>query len=176
MFDAPPLALTSQIGYAPYAGIGSRETPEEVCHYMSEFAKHADSLGYTVRSGGAAGADEAFEVVDAKEIYLPYKGFNKKEGILPGDFDIAKAEEIASRYHPAWPYLKPYQKAFHTRNSCQMFGRNLVAPSIFVICWTKNGKVDGGTGQALRIAIDNNIPIYNLAIEEDLNNILEILK
>ena len=44
-----------------YAGIGSRETPKVVCDMMYKIgAAHAD-LGLTLRSGGAIGADIAFE-------------------------------------------------------------------------------------------------------------------
>jgi predicted Rossmann fold nucleotide-binding protein DprA/Smf involved in DNA uptake len=44
-----------------YAGVGSRETPAHVCKQMTELAKRLESFGLTLRSGGAKGADKAFE-------------------------------------------------------------------------------------------------------------------
>jgi hypothetical protein len=44
-----------------YAGIGSRETPSDVCSQMTELAKQLDAENWILRSGGAKGADSAFE-------------------------------------------------------------------------------------------------------------------
>ena len=48
------------------------------------------------------------------------------------------------------------------RNCYQVLGKDLETPSEFIICWTKDGQATGGTGQALRIAKKNNIPVFNL--------------
>jgi len=48
------------------------------------------------------------------------------------------------------------------RNSHQIFGWDMLKESDFIICWTKDGKFSGGTGQALRIADHYGIKIYNL--------------
>lgn len=57
-----------------YAGIGSRKTPKNVLDFMFEIGKELALLGYVLRSGGAEGADSAFEkgadsVKGMKEIY-----------------------------------------------------------------------------------------------------------
>ena len=44
-----------------YAGIGSRATPQAELEAMTEAAKMLSEKGYTLRSGGAKGADTAFE-------------------------------------------------------------------------------------------------------------------
>ena len=44
-----------------YTGIGSRETPVEIAAKMTELAVRLDALGYTLRSGGAQGADTFFD-------------------------------------------------------------------------------------------------------------------
>lgn len=44
-----------------YTGIGSRETPEDIQSWMKAFAIRMQKHGYTLRSGGAGGADSAFE-------------------------------------------------------------------------------------------------------------------
>jgi len=35
-------------------------------------------------------------------------------------------------------------------------------PSDFIVCYTENGKMKGGTAQALRIAEDYKIPVFNI--------------
>ena len=66
-----------------YAGIGSRETPKEIQDWFKIVAKYLEKNGYTLRSGGAKGADQAFErgvsEDDMKEIYLPWRGFENNK-------------------------------------------------------------------------------------------------
>ena len=47
--------------------------------------------------------------------------------------------------------------------------------SSFVVCWTPNGELSGGTAQAMRVAMKLNIPIFNLGNREDLEKILKYL-
>ena len=153
-----------------FAGIGSRETPKYVQLYM---IKTAEYLGdFTLRSGHADGADKAFEkgcdnVGGKKEIYLPWKKFNGSDSELYNISDEAFA--IAEKYHPAWDKLSDGAKKLMARDCMQVLGEDLNTPADFILCWTKNGKITGGTGQALRIAIDYKIPIFNFGnyIKED---------
>jgi hypothetical protein len=55
-----------------YAGIGSRETPEILIPIIDDIVICLNKLNYTLRSGGASGADSFFEnKAKLKEIYLP---------------------------------------------------------------------------------------------------------
>ena len=49
------------INYRSYAGIGSRKTPPHVLAAMTQIAEALAERGYILRSGGAGGADSAFE-------------------------------------------------------------------------------------------------------------------
>lgn len=157
-----------------YTGIGSRRTPKDILELMTRIAKYLCSKDYILRSGGAVGADSAFEVgsEEKKEIFLPWESFNNSKNKF---FEIpVEAYEIGRKYHPAWANLKEYVKKFHARNSLQVLGKDLKTPSDFVVCWTRKGSVIGGTGQALRIAKAYDIPIFNLAKEEDKERILKV--
>jgi len=133
-----------------YAGIGSRETPPGIEPMIEETCKILEKFGYILRSGGAPGADSTFEkyTTGEKEIYLPWRGFNDNSSEFYLDnMDIEfvqKAKSMAMKYHP------------------QVLGSDLQTPVSFVVCWTQGGKIAGGTGQALRIAKDLSIPIFNL--------------
>lgn len=134
-----------------YAGVGSRETPRSILDLMTMIAVKLESLGYTLRSGGAIGADTAFEsgVKSLKEIFYDYDA-------------TSESIELASHYHPAWHNCRSGGRKLHGRNSMIMLGRNLDTPVKFVICWTKDGRDTGGTGLAIRMAEDLKIPIFNL--------------
>ena len=44
-----------------YTGIGSRETPNEILDRMTRLGSWFSELDWVLRSGGAEGADRAFE-------------------------------------------------------------------------------------------------------------------
>lgn len=170
-----------------YAGIGSRETPKEILQLMQRIALDLSAAGYILRSGGADGADLAFEdgcwtpTTTQKEIFLPWKGFNNNTSPLYVIPD--KAFEISSQYHPRWKHLKEPVKKLMARNAQQVLGKNLDSPVEFVICFSSDGctkhsertEATGGTGQAISIASAHNIPVYNLQREMDKQLVMELL-
>jgi len=177
-----------------YTGIGSRDVPEVYQNILRTIAKSLAEKGYTLRSGGAKGADTAFEegALDAKgkmEIYLPWGKFNGRSDKEDGYYSTRdshydfykKAKEVAAKFHPAWDNLNDGSKMLHTRNVHQILGLDVETPSKFLVCYSeanapyKEGFV-GGTGQALRIATSLKLPIYNLANEELARQCLEMLK
>lgn len=143
-----------------YAGIGSRETPNNILGLMTRIASELEKKGYILNSGGAKGADSAFE--------KGVRDFRNKRIFLADDADdetIAIAKEI----HPAPERLGYYALKLMARNTYQVFGRNLDEPVDFVLCWTKDGKEGhggerpcGGTGQAVEMASLKGIPVINL--------------
>ena len=146
-----------------YTGVGSRKTPKDVLELMVKIAIKAAQNGYTLRSGGAEGADKAFEhgcdmVKGPKEIYYANQA-------------TAEAMAMAALYHPAWSSCSPYAKKLHGRNAFQVLGINLDKPSNNFICWTPDGclhhhersRITGGTGTAISIADNYHINICNLA-------------
>jgi len=147
-----------------YAGIGSRETPEDVLETMRKIAAFLAGNGYTLRSGAATGADSAFEAgalaAGGKcEVWVPWKGFNKHQSTL---VPTLEAFALAEKHHPAWAVCKQGAKALHARNGHQVLGASLNEPADFIVCWTKDGAGGGGTGQALRIARSLGIEVYDL--------------
>lgn len=186
-----------------YTGVGSRETPPDILTLMTALGKKLVSEGWTLRSGGALGADAAFEFgwfdwwasqtpwpsEPHAEIYLPWDGYNNhgRDGcfganILPDMDDKGLhiiAEGIAAMMHPNWGACKRGARAMHTRNVFQVLGRDLKTPSKMLIAWTKltrAGEPMGGTATAIRLAEKHNIPCFNLNRVEDLARILKYLE
>jgi hypothetical protein len=165
-----------------YTGIGSRTTPEDIITEMADLASFFAARKFTLRSGGADGADLAFELgcnyaKGAKEIYLPWKRFNNSNSELHHIPD--QAFVIAAAYHPAWTRLKEPSKKLMARNVQQVLGKNLDTPSSFVVCWTPDGctshetrsQKTGGTGQAISIASKSKILIFNLQHKDAIEQI-----
>ena len=151
-----------------YAGIGSRETPYHICEMMTAVAKRLSSLDYICRSGGADGADNAFELgAKHKQIFLPWDGFNGRNVDGTSYIIPPYAEEYVFKYHPKPGNLSYAGKKLMSRNTYQILGLDLNTPVEFVLCWTKDGLASGGTGQAIRIAKDKGIPIFNLKTDID---------
>lgn len=146
-----------------YAGIGSRATPRNALIAMKQLAEWLYEKGYVCSTGGAKGADTAFQVGanDKVELHLPYNGYN---GNYVDDLKpiTGKAFNMAAKYHPKWDACRPIAKKMHARNCYIVLGETLDKPVDFIICWTEGGRMLGGTAQALRIAIDYDIPVFNL--------------
>ena len=158
-----------------YTGIGSRKTPEHILKAMNVFAGIAEGYGYTLRSGGAKGADTAFELgvksQSNKNIYRVSQEFNFNQNM----FASKKLEK-----HVPIPLTKmrPVVRKLLIRNAFQIYGSDVSSPvlSRFLICWTPT--VDytsieaGGTRYAVLMAQEENIPVYNFSelLEEDYNH------
>ena len=165
-----------------YAGIGSRTTPAEILSLMKKIARRAAEQSWTLRSGAAPGADTAFEIgADAargeKEIYLPFENYRGRSTREKGVFvpkmlgNYQQAVKLADKYHPDFSSLDDYQEHI-IRDGYQVLGQDLNTPVKLVICWTEDGclshqdrtALTGGTGQAISLASDRNVPIYNLKL------------
>lgn len=149
-----------------YAGIGSRETPMEIINLMMEIGEFLALRNVILRSGHAGGADLAFESgcdignINNKEIWLPWSKFNGSDS----KFVVSSPEAfaLAEKFHPAWDRCSQGARKLHARNMHQVLGADLNTPSDFVICYTKNGMMTGGTAQAIRLANHYNIPVFNI--------------
>lgn len=140
--------------------------------------------GWTLRTGGAPGADQAFQHGAAYangsiELYLPWASFEYENLPAPTEaqttYDKPRADalELAEPLHPAWARLKPAVRNLMARNCHQVLGPSLDLLVDAVICWTPDGSLDGrgpdtgGTGMALRVARAYGSPlVINLARPE----------
>lgn len=149
-----------------YAGIGSRAAPDPILAIIAGIAAKL-AYGFTLRSGGAPGADTAFESGcdrenGKKEIFLPCKGFNGNQS--PFFAPPEQAEVLAAFCHPNWRACSKFARKLHARNCQQIYGVNLDSPVDFVLFWApeENGKVKGGTATAVTLAREMKIPTFNL--------------
>lgn len=166
------VAVDCHQAHGIYAGIGSRKTPADVLSIMGRIATRLDRWCWVLRSGGADGADTAFaNFAKRAELYVPWPGFNSKLGARLTR-PSAIAMDIAAKYHPNWQNLSDAVQKLHARNVHQILGADCESPCTMVVCWTPDGSTGittprtGGTGQALRIAYDHKIPIFNLARQD----------
>jgi len=170
-----------------YTGIGARKTPDTILILMNDIANELARTGYTLRSGGADGADTAFEdgcdyVDGKKEIYLPWKGFNDNPSnlynISPEAYNAA--EEI---YGARWRNIGVPVMKLMARNIHQVMGEGLDKPSDFIVCWTPDGCTTknkrttntGGTGQAIAYGDINSVPTFSLKNNKDFERLMKYI-
>lgn len=151
-----------------YAGIGARKTPEHILEYMKLQGKLLAQKGYILRSGGAKGADSAFEmgcdsVSGKKQIWSSY---NKHEWKAHG-WVVPIVEQAC--WERSFLLMNPSTQTLIGRNTYQLYGDpenfNDSIKSSFVLYWSepKNGEnCSGGTRYAIRMAIAAGIPCFNL--------------
>ena len=171
--DAAAAAPGPAIPQLVWAGIGSRGNrqepiPPSVLRDMTELARRMAVDGWHLSSGGADGSDAAFAdgtPVDQRTIWLPWPGYNDLSGPdshpIPRD-RLQQSLELAERLHPTWDKCSQGARKLHARNGLIVLGRNLDRPVHAVVAYTQGGRLQGGTAQGLRIAMEHNIPIFNL--------------
>ena len=128
-----------------YAGIGSRETPLEIQQSMNDVAKELESIGYTLRSGNAIGADKAFEGApqpwskDSKGSVKQWSKYShkvKNKEIFKAENATDKTRKIAKEIHANPTALSGIGLDLMARNTNQIFGSKLDTPVDFVLAWT----------------------------------------
>lgn len=159
-----------------YCGIGSRKAPENILKFITSVSSILENCDYILRSGSALGCDKAFEngVKDKrnKEIFV-------HSDAKPWSFETVK-KYIPNDRPQTFDSWQPYVKGLLARNMMQVLGEDGNSPVDFVVCWTRVGDYKtsevGGTGYALRCAIDRGIPTYNLNYPEQLAAFKELVK
>lgn len=159
-----------------YAGIGARNTPDNILQVMVKTGKLLAKDGLCCNTGMAQGADQAFARGaclgnGALKLCLPWASYEQEtQQHLWGNITKVvvdpklhtEAYLSVQKYHPNPANLKPAVVKLHARNYLIIEGVE------FVVCYSPNGAPIGGTGQAIRMASDMEITIYNLGVEATL--------
>lgn len=166
-----------------YAGIGSRETPPYILSLMTRMGRVMALEGHTLRSGGADGADEAFQIgcgeVDEGlvEVWLPYANFrfelnrrfpNRNVDLSNLAYTIAR-RTCENKSKGWWERNTSFGKDAKARNVHIILGSDCQTPVDLVTCWApvdKGGFETGGTGHGTAVARDHNIQVINLFFDE----------
>ena len=155
-----------------YAGVGARKTPELVLGRMREMAEHLAGRGWHLRTGGAKEADDAFAHAvpsDRRTVFIPWRGYNgwsASGGRALTARELRALRAAAAPHHPAWQNCAPRVRDLHARNVAILLGADMREPVNAMVCWTENGRTQGGIGMAIRLAQHCRIPILNLAALE----------
>jgi hypothetical protein len=181
-----------------YAGIGPRRVPVAMGELITELARALAGRGWVLRTGLSPGADQAFyrgaragrgEI----ELYLPWPGFEAQardqheSGVHELARPSAAAFQLSERYYRPWSgrewdELSERERARLARDAHEVLGAALDAPADYVVCVVPGARLDGedpraeGTGQALRIAADHEITVFNLARAEHTRRVRELAR
>lgn len=169
---------------------------------MRLLGKVLTDMGWRLRSGGAKGPDSAFYLgckdselfyVNTPKVYLSWNGMrggesgdeslyhNPEEGLYDAQrFPTwEEAQKIALRLRPGFHGLGRGGIAHMTRNVFQVLSEDLNQPAGFLVCWAEPTRKDdvtpsvkGGTGQAVRLAVEKGVRIVNLYHVKDYNEVI----
>lgn len=148
-----------------YAGIGSRQTPAHILPTMEAMGRVWGSAGWTLRSGGAAGADSAFEA-GARAVGSGIQSWNPRyRRVVEHQWAFNAAASVCTEFPLVC--MKPFVRNLIIRSMYQVLGEDGQSPVSFVICWTPTADpcdpMAGGTRYACRLARAHGIPVNNLA-------------
>jgi hypothetical protein len=167
-------------------GIGSRDIDAIQFKICQNLATVFANKGWHLRSGGARGADSAWELgfseSDRKTIYLPEPNFNGRPNTgcykVPDGFGDVwfEAREIATRLHSRFDQLDEFAQNAHTRNVFQVLGDDLKSKAdLVVVCAPPRGRtVKGGTATAFNLAKGLRITTFNLWEPQDREALYKI--
>lgn len=160
-----------------YAGVGSRTINFVEAAIVEEFATALCAQGYTCYSGFAPGTDQAFGVHSKWQValMLPWRRFNHEESayalhkVYLGEISRELRQQCIDavwRHHPAAHRLGTGAMKLLARDYLQINGvpEKGLPPVDFVICnaTPEGNSVKGGTRQAVMVAIEKNIPVFNI--------------
>lgn len=168
------------------ACVGSRETSPAVLRWMEKTGAALVRSGYTIVSGNAPGADQAWarggNSMDPEcvELCLPWESFESSAVHGRNVVRVLGIDQVAyqrhvlrvQETHPSFARLSPGALRLHARNAMIVEDVHLVLGSL------NSGKPGGGgTGSAFRIAQRQGICTFNVAdslvrrmIDERLEN------
>lgn len=157
---------------ACYAGIGASDITLRESYAIECVATHLAKNRMMLYSGHLPGAGYSFEIgaeVNHSVVFLPWKHFNGKVKCRTDQVAVTgedrQSRSSVSMYHPN---PKRLSKGAMSCMACHwnlVMGHGGYPPVSFVLCCatpTKGGHVVGSTGQAVRIAKDNDILVINI--------------
>lgn len=159
------------------ATIGNRSVPPDFEKILLKIGQDIAYHGYCLNSGNASGSDELFargaNDVDPAlvHLFLPWRGFRSesiKEGnkvtvFDPYSPDHEEAMRFAGGIHVNWNLCSDPVRKLHARNVL------IVKDTIAVVAYQTKHR--GGTQLGMNVAQFWGIPIFNIAIDRDLDRL-----
>lgn len=169
--------------YQAYGGLCNPDAPENVLSQMKQLAHRLDEKGYTLRTNGGKGGEEALESgTERKEMHLPWKKFNDRDSKFTKTTDEAKA--VIRHFAPSFDTLKPAVQTIIASKAHVILGKDLNNPVKFLVCWTQDGAETvadrnartGYIGVGIALAASLKIPVFNLKKPDALERLKQFLE
>ena len=153
-----------------YVGIGQLTVTDEVREWLADFASRVAHCGWHLRSGANNGVDTVFEQNSGGKfnVYLPWNKFGRRPSgrrftvceELPA-YDLAK-EQLFNE-HPKPDALDAKMVKLLVRARFEILGDDLNTPCKFVACYSEAGLDAAAVREAVRLARERGIPVFDLA-------------
>lgn len=176
-----------------WSGFGSKETPKDIKELQESIANRLTNLGCKLITDGNGESSANFQRGVCKinpklcEVILPWENYGNDylEDSFKGStytvideykYEIA-AEFLKEMVMPWFDDLKCFVKKLNAKNFYQLFinGLNPVDVVIYYAEEDDKGKVKDTSSFAIILARKEEIPTFNLKIEEQKNELLELI-
>ena len=169
--------------YKAYAVICNPDCPEDVLAQMRNVGLRLDADGWTLRTAGGVGAEEAFEKsTENKEVYIPWRNFNNRDSKLSRN--LPQANDVVRPFAPSFDTLKPAVQTIIASKAHTVLGKDLKNPVRFMLTWTLDGcesaanktAKTGFAGVSIALASSLKIPVFNLKNPNALTRLQQYLE
>lgn len=174
-------------GYKPYkacACLSNQDAPDEIKSVCEKLARVLVENGYTIRTSGGKGGEEAFEkgAGDKVEVYIPWKGFDQKQSQFCKTKDEAK--DVVRQFSPSFESLSKGVQTIIASKAHVILGKDLNSPIRFLVVWSLDGAETkkectaktGFVSTPIKIAESIQIPVFNLKRSDALERIRALIQ
>lgn len=168
--------------YKAYGVVANPDAPDNILSLIGAIATRLEAMGYTLRTAGGNGLEEAFEkTTETKEVYLPWRNFNNRQSKFTRN--MPEANDVVRPFAPSFDTLKPAVQAIIASKAHTVLGKDLKSPIQFLITYTADGcetvgnktAKTGFSGTSIAIASSMRIPVFNLKNADAVDRLKQYL-
>lgn len=168
--------------YKAYGVVANPDAPEGIMSQIGSIATRLEAMGYTLRTAGGKGMEEAFEqVTENKEVHIPWRNFNERQSKFTRN--AKEADDVVRPFAPGFDGLKPAVQAIIASKAHTVLGKDLKNPIRFLITYTQDGCENtanktaktGFSGTSIALASSLRIPVFNLKNSDALERLKQYL-
>lgn len=162
--------------YKAYAVYGDERATEEACKLMATITQELEQQGWIQRNLGDTDIDdECLNVIDDPDTVELIPNSTRYE---TPSYDLSQklhSMEQAFMHHPTWKHCSSLERENYYRVTQLVVGYVVKANTKFIVCYLE----DEPTNYALqleRLCQTKDIPIFNLAILGELDNLITFVE
>lgn len=167
-----------------------RKVSDDILNKFTKIAKYLSTKGFIFRHNGSGDSklqNSILTIPDIKVLsYLPWSKYNTNIKKPVTRNTKLEAYEYACNYHAKFNNIPAVVRTKLGNEITAMFTEKFNDPVDLIVCYNENGdevitrdvkyKDLGNISFCIKVAADNNIPVFNLGKEDAITRIVEFVK